>query len=94
LVYMSTSKSAQKFKESLALAGKRGTMSSLGRGTAAEGRVYGKSGTMTRMKSYAGYVDTKTGKKLAYAMIINNYNCSTTQVTKYLKAIMVKMANY
>lgn len=94
LVYMDGTQSASKFKESLALAGKRGTMSSIGRGTAASGRVYGKSGTMTRMKSYAGYVDTVSGKRLAYAMIINNYNCSTSQVTKYLQAIMVKMANY
>ncbi|MCG8575566.1 MAG: D-alanyl-D-alanine carboxypeptidase/D-alanyl-D-alanine-endopeptidase [Flavobacteriales bacterium] len=94
LVFMSNTKSADGFKESLALAGKRGTMSGIGRGTAAEGRVFGKSGTMTRMKSYAGYVDTKNGKRLAYAMIINNYNCSTSQVTKYFKALMVKMANY
>lgn len=94
LSYMSNTKGFESFKESLALAGKRGTMAGIGRGTAAEGRVFGKSGTMTRMKAYAGYVDTSTGKKLAYAMIVNNYNCSTSDVTKYLKAIMVKMATY
>jgi D-alanyl-D-alanine carboxypeptidase/D-alanyl-D-alanine-endopeptidase (penicillin-binding protein 4) len=94
LTYMHKSKSASKFRESLALAGKRGTMSGMCRGTAAAGRVYGKSGTMTRCKSYAGYVDTKTGKKLAYAMIINNYTCSNSQVRKYFEFLMVKMANY
>lgn len=94
LSYMHKSKSAEKFKSSLAIAGKKGTMSSIGRGTSAAGRVYGKSGTMTRIKSYAGYVDSKTGKKLAYAMIINNHSCSNSQVKKYFQYLMVKMANY
>ncbi len=94
LSYMNGTRSASGFKSSLALAGKRGTMSGVGRGTAASGRVYGKSGTMTRMKSYAGYVDTKTGKKLAYAMIINNHACSNGQMKKYFQNLMVKMASY
>ena len=94
LTYMHKTKSADKFRASLALAGKRGTMSGMCKGTTAAGRVFGKSGTMTRCKSYAGYVDTKTGKKLAYAMIINNHSCSNSQVRKYFEFLMVKMANY
>ncbi len=94
LSYMHKTKSSEKFKKSLAIAGKKGTMASIGKGTSAAGRVYGKSGTMTRVKSYAGYVDTKTGKKLAYAMIINNHACSNSQMKKYFQYLMVKMANY
>jgi D-alanyl-D-alanine carboxypeptidase/D-alanyl-D-alanine-endopeptidase (penicillin-binding protein 4) len=78
----------------MAVAGKSGTMAGMGRGTTAEGRVYGKSGTMTRIKSYAGYVDTQSGKKLAYAMIINNHTCSNSQMKKYFQYLMVKMARY
>jgi D-alanyl-D-alanine carboxypeptidase/D-alanyl-D-alanine-endopeptidase (penicillin-binding protein 4) len=87
-------KSSKMLKNSLAIAGKKGTMASIGRNTAASGRVIGKSGTMTRMKAYTGYVTTKTGKHLAYAMIINNYNCKTRDVKKYFQALMVKMAEY
>lgn len=94
LAYMHTTKSATKFKNSLAIAGKKGTLSSIGRGTSASGRVYGKSGTMTRIKSYAGYVDTKSGKKLAYAMVINNYSCSNSKMKKFFQNLMVKMADY
>lgn len=94
LTYMHKSKSGEKFKSTLAISGKKGTMSSIGKGTSAQGRVYGKSGTMTRVKSYAGYVDSKTGKKLAYAMIINNHSCSQSQIKKYFQYLMVKMANY
>lgn len=91
LAYMKTSNT---LKKSLAIAGKKGTMASIGRGTSAQGKVIGKSGTMTRMKAYTGYVSTKTGKKLAYAMIINNYSCPTSKVKKYFQNLMVKMAVY
>jgi D-alanyl-D-alanine carboxypeptidase/D-alanyl-D-alanine-endopeptidase (penicillin-binding protein 4) len=91
LSYMKTSKL---LKNSLAIAGKKGTMASIGRNSAASGRVIGKSGTMTRMKAYTGYVTTKSGKNLAYAMIINNYNCRTSDVKKYFQALMIKMAEY
>ena len=94
LTYMSKSSNAERFKGSLAVAGKSGTMSGMCKGTTAVGRVYGKSGTMTRVKSYAGYVDSKSGKKLAYAMIINNYNCSNTQIRKYFENLMVKMSTF
>lgn len=92
LKYMHKQKTGKKLKESMALAGKRGTMSGMCRGTTAQGRVYGKSGTMTRVKSYAGYVDSKSGKKIAYAMIINNHSCSNTQVRKYFEQIMVALS--
>ena len=92
LKYMHKQKAGAKLKTSMALAGKRGTMSGMCRGTTAQGRVYGKSGTMTRVKSYAGYVDSKSGKKIAYAMIINNHSCSNTQIRKYFEQIMVALS--
>ena len=94
LVYMNSSKNASAFKESLAIAGKKGTMAGVADGTSADGRVYGKSGTMTRVKSFAGYVDSSSGKKLAYAMIINNHHCTSAQLKKYFEGLMIKMSVY
>lgn len=94
LAYMKTTKNWERLETSMALAGKRGTMSSMCRGTAASGRVYGKSGTMTRVKSYAGYVHSTSGKILAYSMIINNHSCSNTQMRKYFEQLMIKLATY
>lgn len=91
---MDKSSNSNLYRSSMAVAGKKGTMSSIGRGTSAAGRVIGKSGTMSRIKSYAGYVNSKSGKKLAFAMIINNHNCSNSQMKKYFQYLMVKMANY
>ena len=94
LNYMASSKNYQSFYSSLPIAGKSGTMKNLGRNTYAAGRLRAKSGTMTRVKSYAGYVTSKSGKNLAFAIIVNNYNCSNSTMTKKLEQIMVEIANY
>lgn len=92
LKYMHESENKELFLNSLPVAGKSGTMRTLGRGTAAQGKVSAKSGTMTRVKSYAGYVTTKDGRNLAFAIIANNYNCSSFQMKKKMEKIMIKLA--
>lgn len=94
LKVMNKSKYAKSFKSSLPIAGKTGTLRSVGRGTAAQGNLRAKSGTMTRVKSYAGYVTSKSGRKLAFAIIVNNYTCSNRDVKKKLEKVMVAMANF
>lgn len=93
LAYMyQNSKHFDDFKNSLAVAGTSGTLRSVGKGTFAEGRIFAKSGYMTRVRSYAGYVYTKTGKKLAFAMMVNNFNCSPYEMKKKMEKLMVMMA--
>ena len=95
LQYMKTkSKQYKTFYASLPVAGKSGTLKSIGRNTAASGRVHAKSGTMSRIKSYAGYVSTVNDKELAFAMVLNNCNCSGSEVKKKLEKLMVAMAQY
>lgn len=60
------------FYRSLPVAGESGTIRKLTKGTLAEGNLHAKSGTMARVKSYTGYVKTKSGKLLCFAMIGNN----------------------
>jgi D-alanyl-D-alanine carboxypeptidase/D-alanyl-D-alanine-endopeptidase (penicillin-binding protein 4) len=92
LKYMNESKNKELFLKSLPVAGKSGTMRSFGKGTAAHGKVSAKSGTMTRVKSYAGYVTTKNKRKIAFAIIANNYNCSSYQMKKKMEKIIIKLA--
>ncbi|MEM9079867.1 MAG: D-alanyl-D-alanine carboxypeptidase/D-alanyl-D-alanine-endopeptidase [Verrucomicrobiota bacterium] len=62
------------FTRSLAVAGRSGTLRSFGRGTACENRIIAKTGSMTRVRSFAGYLRAKSGKKFAFALLINHYN--------------------
>lgn len=88
LYFMHGSVNAQKFKSTLPVAGKSGTLSSLCKGQAGEGRISAKSGTMSRIKSYAGYVKTASGKELVFSITITNYNCSNSAVTKKMEQVL------
>jgi len=56
---------------SLPVAGDRGTMKKRFVGTAGEGRVRAKTGTLNAVTSLAGVVDTPGGRRLAFAVISN-----------------------
>lgn len=92
LQYMNRSKNITYFKSSLPVAGKSGTLRSLGKNTVATNNINAKSGYMTRVRSYSGYVKTKNNKNIAFALIVNNYNCTAYQMKKKMELIMVKLA--
>jgi D-alanyl-D-alanine carboxypeptidase/D-alanyl-D-alanine-endopeptidase (penicillin-binding protein 4) len=94
LKYMYKQKTFESFKNSLAQTGKRGTIRSMCRGGAGSGRVYAKSGSMNRIRSYAGYVYSSSGKKIAFAIIFNNFNCTSTQVKRMCEGLFNTMAAY
>jgi len=92
LYIMTSSKYYLPFYESLPIAGLTGTLHKAMRGTAAEGRVRAKTGTIAGVKSFAGYVKSISGKELVFAIIVNDYTCRTKLIKKKLEAILVKMA--
>ncbi len=94
LKYMHLSKNAELFKETLAITGESGTLSKVCYGQAAHGRIKAKSGTMNKIKSYAGYVETVNGKQLAFAIIANNYGCTNDAMLTKIEKFMNAMAKY
>ncbi len=72
LVAMDRHPQAAVFRESLAVAGVDGTLEERMRGTPAEGRVVGKTGTLRRVNGLAGYVTTVQGERLAFVILVNN----------------------
>ena len=94
LKYMSESKNFEDFKSTFPVAGKSGTITSLCKGGAGEGRVFAKSGTLNNAKSYAGYIDSKTGKKIAFAIIVNNFSCSSSEIKSKMETILNALAEY
>jgi len=93
LEYMSKSKYAGEYKKSLPIAGVSGTLKSVCRGQSAQNRMHAKSGTMSRIKSYAGYIDGESGKKYAFALITNNYECSATVIRQKMEPVFNAIAN-
>jgi len=79
------------FYSSLPVAGISGTMKKALKGTPAVGRIRAKTGTIAGVKSLAGYVSSLSGRRLIFAIIVNNYTCKTKVLKKKLEEIMLKM---
>ena len=94
LYQMSLSKNAAVFKSSLPVVGISGTVAGMCKGTIAQGRIHAKSGTMNRTKSYAGYLETLSGKKMAFSISVNNFNCSNSTTVEQIEKLMVEMVKY
>lgn len=94
LTYMTKSTNYQDFKSTFPIAGKNGTISSLCKGGSGDGRIYAKSGTLNNTKSFAGYVDSKSGKKIVFAIIVNDFKCSSNQITAKMEKILNVLSEY
>lgn len=94
LKIMTRSKNFSILEKSLPVAGKSGTLSNFCRGTRAAGKVWAKSGTMTRVKAYTGFAKAKNGNKIAFSVIVNNYSCSARQMEKKLEKIALAMVDW
>jgi D-alanyl-D-alanine carboxypeptidase/D-alanyl-D-alanine-endopeptidase (penicillin-binding protein 4) len=82
------------FKGSLSVAGNKGTMKYVCRRQKGENRIFAKSGTLSNVKAYSGYVQTESGKNLAFALIANNFNCSKSQIVNKMELVFNAMAAY
>lgn len=81
LIFMKNrSNNFDKYYNSLPDAGKEGTLKYYFKDTLFEGNLKAKSGSMTRVRSYAGYFKTLSGRDMAFSIIVNNY----TGTSKYL----------
>lgn len=88
LNFMYKSPSFDAFYSSLPVTGESGTLSHICKNQTAHGKIHAKSGTMRRIKSYAGYARTNSGRELSFAIVLNNYNCSNYQAQLYTQKIM------
>lgn len=92
LTLISTKKTMAAFSNSLPLAGVSGGMAGMCKNTLAEKNLRAKTGNMTKIKSYAGYVTNAAGKKIAFCMMFNNYACSNAVLKQKIEKLMVLMA--
>lgn len=88
LSYMAkSSKQFDAFYGTLPVSGVSGTLSSVCKNQAAHGKLHVKSGTMSRIKSYAGYAESKSGRRIAFAFIVNNYSCTSSAVVDKMEKV-------
>jgi serine-type D-Ala-D-Ala carboxypeptidase/endopeptidase (penicillin-binding protein 4) len=92
LTAMDRSDSAAFFADSLAVAGRTGTLFDRMRRTAARDRCIGKTGTLYSVSALAGYCDTRGGARVAFAFIMNGV--STTWARRLQDRMTAALARY
>ncbi|MEL6660320.1 MAG: D-alanyl-D-alanine carboxypeptidase/D-alanyl-D-alanine-endopeptidase [Bacteroidota bacterium] len=80
------------FWESLPVAGRSGSLRNGLRGTAAEGRLRAKSGSLEQVRAYSGYVTRRDGQVLAFSIMLNNYEAGGAPARRKLYALMARLA--
>jgi D-alanyl-D-alanine carboxypeptidase/D-alanyl-D-alanine-endopeptidase (penicillin-binding protein 4) len=80
------------FRDSLAVAGVTGTLEKRLRGTAAENRLLGKTGSLQLASALAGYVTTVRGERLALAIFVNNQATRGREATSAVDRVAALLA--
>jgi D-alanyl-D-alanine carboxypeptidase/D-alanyl-D-alanine-endopeptidase (penicillin-binding protein 4) len=85
---------ASPWMSSLPVASVDGTLARRMSGTAAAGNLRAKTGTMSNIRSLAGYVRTKDGEPLAFAIMVNNFEGPGAAAVDAIDRIAVTLANF
>lgn len=90
---MTKEKSYETFYSSLPVAGQSGTLKSVGKGTRLEGNLHAKSGSMTKVRAYTGYMTNPSGRTIVFSMIFNNFLMTNKEIKDTMEQLMVNLSN-
>lgn len=85
---------AAAFRASLAEPGEPGTLQRRMRDTRAEHVVRAKTGTMNGVSTLAGYVTTRDGEPLAFAIMINNFLAPVSMAQNMQDMVCMRLASF
>lgn len=88
LEYASKQPWAKPFHDTLPVAGIDGSLAERLKGTVAQGRVSGKTGSLGGVKTLSGYATTNHGNELAFSILSNNSNVPAKRITDAIDAII------
>ncbi len=89
---MTKTENAAIYRNSLAVAGRSGTLRNRMRGTMAEGRFQGKTGTLSDTYTLSGYLNPPNHPPLALSILVNDTNASGQDVRSLIDQIITHAA--
>ena len=92
LTTMEKTEAGTAFRDSLAVAGRSGTLAHRMGGTTAAGRCRGKTGTLNGVSALSGYCDTVGGRRVAFSVLMNRVSASGARALQ--NAVAVAIARY
>jgi D-alanyl-D-alanine carboxypeptidase/D-alanyl-D-alanine-endopeptidase (penicillin-binding protein 4) len=94
LTYMNSHRAGAVFRDALPVAGVDGTLRSRMKGTAAQGNVRAKTGTLGTATSLSGYVLSAAGERLVFSLMINNPPHDADPHAGFTDAVAVMLATF
>ncbi|MDA3930291.1 MAG: D-alanyl-D-alanine carboxypeptidase/D-alanyl-D-alanine-endopeptidase [Prolixibacteraceae bacterium] len=82
------SSNSEYYKLSIPFTGMQGTQKYYFQHSFLKGKAQAKSGSMTRVRSFAGYMTTHKGTPISFAIIINNFNCGSFEMASKLEKLI------
>jgi D-alanyl-D-alanine carboxypeptidase len=79
---------------SFPIAGVDGTLRDRMQGTAAEGCVRAKTGTLTGVSCLSGYVERKDHARVVFSLMMNGFSCSLSTAHRVQDQIAIALAQY
>jgi D-alanyl-D-alanine carboxypeptidase/D-alanyl-D-alanine-endopeptidase (penicillin-binding protein 4) len=76
------------FRNSLAIPGVQGTLAYRLKKLPRNMKVWAKTGSLTRVKSLSGYVETSTGRRLAFSVLVNQYTGDGATFYQFIEDIL------
>jgi serine-type D-Ala-D-Ala carboxypeptidase/endopeptidase (penicillin-binding protein 4) len=76
---------------SLPVAGVDGSLTERMKGTAAEGKIHAKTGSVEHVRTLSGFADTPSGRRLIFSFLGNNQGGKNREATDALNALCVAM---
>ena len=88
------SQSATIFEATLPIAGQDGTLAHRMKGTNATGNARAKTGTMSNVSGLSGFVQTRDGENLVFAILANNYKSRSSTITRIIDRAVEQLADF
>ncbi len=85
------SRNSEQYYSTFPISGKTGTLKNVCKGTVADGMIHAKSGSIRNVRCYTGYTKSYSGRDIAFAMMLNNFNCSSSNAKKKLEKLMIAL---
>ncbi len=92
-IYMSKSRYANVWRDSLTIGGVDGTLQNRFKGTIAADNVRGKTGTIDQVSALSGYVTTAAGERIVFSILVNGVNDGRLRQAT-IDEIVVALANF
>jgi D-alanyl-D-alanine carboxypeptidase/D-alanyl-D-alanine-endopeptidase (penicillin-binding protein 4) len=77
--------------DALPAAGKTGTMKYFARGTALDGNLKGKSGSMDKVRAYTGFFLARTGREVGFVVMINNFDGNPGSIRELIERWLIEV---